>query len=346
MKGKVSIIIPLFNRADLIKETLQSLLDQTYINWEAVVVDDGSIDDSIGSVNKFAQIDSRIQLHKRPDTEQKGAPSCRNIGIKASTGEYIIFLDSDDLLAPSCLERRVAEMKKNPNVDFAVFPQLIFNTSPFDKGMLINVFNEKNDLDRFICLYREPDIPWITAAPIWRKKALIDKNHYWDISMPGYQDIEFHLNALLKGFKHIKIQTQPDSFWRIHDHGNIGQSIWKPSRIISYSEFWIRIYQDLKRLHLLTKSRRDSIKRNFSQLVLFFIHRKEFRKADFLIQKIRKEGIIDSTYYAQAKSYLIASRSIPGNNLIKRGCLKTLRILFASNFFQTMPGDFLKHKYQ
>src|SRR5690554_6608802 len=94
----VSIIIPTFNRAHLIGETLDSVLAQTYQNWECIVVDDGSTDGTDDLMGDYLAKDGRFKYHKRPDSKPKGANACRNIGLDKAVGEYIIFFDSDDLM--------------------------------------------------------------------------------------------------------------------------------------------------------------------------------------------------------------------------------------------------------
>ena len=105
IKELVSIIIPSFNSETYISETIDSILNQTYPYWEAIVVDDGSSDETCSIVKRYSQNDKRIQLFLRVSTA-KGASVCRNIGIEKAIGKYIIFLDSDDLLAPFCLKER------------------------------------------------------------------------------------------------------------------------------------------------------------------------------------------------------------------------------------------------
>ena len=82
----VSIIIPNYNRADLIVETLNSIIAQTYTNWECIVVDDGSTDDSIKVIDEYSKLDPRIYLYIRPNHKRKGANSCRNYGLEMSRG--------------------------------------------------------------------------------------------------------------------------------------------------------------------------------------------------------------------------------------------------------------------
>ncbi|MCM2302197.1 MAG: glycosyltransferase, partial [Flavobacteriaceae bacterium] len=89
----VSIIIPTFNRAHLIGETLDSILAQTYTNWECIVVDDGSSDNTHIVVGQYVAKDSRIKYVHRPEHMLKGPSSCRNYGFELSKGEYINWFD-------------------------------------------------------------------------------------------------------------------------------------------------------------------------------------------------------------------------------------------------------------
>lgn len=206
---KVSIVIPLFNRARLIKDTLQSLYQQTYADWEVVIVDDGSTDDSYAVVLEEARSDERIKLFKREQTP-KGAPTCRNIGIENATGTFIIFLDSDDLLAPYCLEERVEAFSKNQDYDFLVFQGAFFEHKMGDTNIRWNRFTNEIDLNRFL----RGDVVWQTSAPIWKKTSLVSKKiYFYEYALSG-QDWEFHLNALVKELKYKKINNLPDYFVR------------------------------------------------------------------------------------------------------------------------------------
>lgn len=107
MQPLISIIIPTFNRASLISDTLNSVLDQTYPNWECIIVDDNSNDNTEEIVNNYLSIDSRFKFYKRPLELLKGANSCRNYGYSKSTGDYIKWFDSDDLLHSDCLKNQI-----------------------------------------------------------------------------------------------------------------------------------------------------------------------------------------------------------------------------------------------
>ena len=106
---KVSVIIPTYNRADLVGHAIQSVLDQTYADWETIVVDDGSTDNTRNVVSAFT--DHRIRYIYQDNAKLPGA---RNAGIRAGTGEYVAFLDSDDRFLPDKLERQVAALERHP----------------------------------------------------------------------------------------------------------------------------------------------------------------------------------------------------------------------------------------
>ena len=121
----ITIITPLFNRESLIKESIQSVIHQSNSNWELIVIDDGSTDQSCKIVEEFIKNDSRIRLIKR-NRDPKGANTCRNIGIQESSGDYLLFLDSDDVLAPWAIENRWAAIEQKKEYDYYFFPAAYF----------------------------------------------------------------------------------------------------------------------------------------------------------------------------------------------------------------------------
>lgn len=112
MDTKVSIIIPTFNYGDFLPETIKSLQDQTHQNWEAIFVDDGSTDNTEQSIAPFLLKDERLRYIKQ---ENQGVSVARNRGLKEATGEFIQFLDADDLLSPSKLKSQLQYHQENPD---------------------------------------------------------------------------------------------------------------------------------------------------------------------------------------------------------------------------------------
>ena len=108
---KASIITPSHNSSQFISETIQSVLNQSISDWEMIIVDDCSTDNSIEVIQSFVEQDSRIKLIQL--SENSGAAVARNAAIEAAQGRYIAFLDSDDLWLPDKLEKQLAFMQAN-----------------------------------------------------------------------------------------------------------------------------------------------------------------------------------------------------------------------------------------
>jgi glycosyltransferase involved in cell wall biosynthesis len=133
----VSIIIPTYNRAHLISETLNSILAQTYVNWECIIVDDGSTDDTAGVLINYIERDYRFKYFKGADDTIEGASSCRNIGFELSQGEYIQYLDSDDIISANKLEVQLEVLLGESETTCAICKWGIF-----DKDVAENIVKE------------------------------------------------------------------------------------------------------------------------------------------------------------------------------------------------------------
>lgn len=202
----VTVIIPVYNSERFLSETLESLLKQSYGHWEALLVDDGSDDNSLNIASSFEKQDSRFHIIKR-SREPKGPSVCRNIGIDVSKGDYIIFLDSDDLLHPDCLKGRVGFMESHPDLDFALFQGEAFGRKQF-------LLSEKRDnyLDAFLSF----DFPWVVTSPLWRGSFLRDGERF-DESLRNLEDPELHIRILKNepNFQDL-FEDEPDFFYRQH----------------------------------------------------------------------------------------------------------------------------------
>jgi teichuronic acid biosynthesis glycosyltransferase TuaG len=105
---KISIVTPLYNSEKFIHETIRSVVNQTFQNWELLIVDDCSTDSSVKVVSGFLEKDSRIKLFK--NERNCGAAVCRNIGLSNASGRFIAFIDSDDTWLPKKLEKQLCFM--------------------------------------------------------------------------------------------------------------------------------------------------------------------------------------------------------------------------------------------
>lgn len=111
MSELVSIIVPTYNTEKFIELTIQSVQSQTYKNWEMILVDDASTDETVKIISEFAKADNRIKLFQLPNNSGNGF--ARNVALSKATGKYIAYLDADDLWFPMKLEKQIQFLKAN-----------------------------------------------------------------------------------------------------------------------------------------------------------------------------------------------------------------------------------------
>ncbi|EHG1331564.1 glycosyltransferase family 2 protein [Vibrio vulnificus] len=190
MTPRFSIIIPLYNKKGLISKTIESVLSQTYLNFEIIVVDDGSTDGSIESISGLS--DERLKLFRK---ENGGVSSARNYGIKKAEGQYVAFLDADDEYEISFLENINLAIEQFPDADaictgfFKVKGRekiRSFNPDRYAKSpFLIKDFYSLWAIDSFFC-----------ASSIVVRKEYFQYHHKWfpeGESLGEDQEVWFHL---------------------------------------------------------------------------------------------------------------------------------------------------------
>jgi glycosyltransferase involved in cell wall biosynthesis len=126
------VIVPTYNYGCFIGETLECLRAQTYVNWECIVVDDGSTDDTAERVSRFMAQDARFKFLRQENARQAAA---KNNGLQNSAGEYIQFLDADDLIEPQKFEQQVEYLEAHPEVDIVYGSMRYFKTEVPDERL-------------------------------------------------------------------------------------------------------------------------------------------------------------------------------------------------------------------
>ena len=183
----VSVVIPTYNRADFVEQAIQSVLDQTYSNFEVLVIDDGSTDNSAELIQKMAETDKRIRFYQLK--QNSGVSIARNKGLSLARGKYIAFLDSDDTAYPYWLETGVRFMEKNP--------QAVVGFTNIKYYQLIN--NQKKFFSARIPLY---EISWRSVAHIGSFVRAGFINRHQIQFNPHYisaEDWDFYMQIMRKG---------------------------------------------------------------------------------------------------------------------------------------------------
>lgn len=223
---KVSIITATFNRAHLLPETYQSILDQTHDNWEWLVIDDGSSDRTKELMDFYTHSDTRIKYFARPDSYKKGLPGCRNYGLDMATGEFIAFVDDDDLLHSQHLEICQSTLSDS-KADFIFFQLRSFSNSHDLKTQTIHSkcpFQESIDASLVFQIVNNT-LPLASCSLVWKRSAIGSDRFVEELQYA--EEWEFYTRLVLKGRVGVKI-AKVLYFNRKHTHSNTGE-FWSGS---------------------------------------------------------------------------------------------------------------------
>ena len=216
---KVSVIIPCYNYGHYLTEAVYSVLHQTYQNFEIIIVNDGSTDNSQEIAEKIIARNNNYSI-SLISTENSGKPAIsRNRGISAARGEYILCLDADDLIMPTMLEMCVDYLDVYESISIVYTDQIKFNESG---SSLI----EQPEYE-FGRLLREN---FLNYCALFRKKAWIDVGGYADDV--GYEDWDFWISCAEKGYigKHL---PQPLFAYRFHGAGQYSKDVNRHNKILA-----------------------------------------------------------------------------------------------------------------
>ena len=181
MDNKISIIVPCFNQGAYLNECVDSILKQTFTNWECIIVDDGSTDNSFQIANELSQVNQRIRVISQSN---KGLCSARNVGIVSASSEFILPLDADDKISPNYLERCLYHFNNNP------ITKVVYGNA--------NKFGSENvywDLPKYS--YKDLLFGNMIYCTAMFKKVDWENAGGYDLNMTyGYEDWEFWINIL------------------------------------------------------------------------------------------------------------------------------------------------------
>lgn len=268
----VSIIIPTYNRAHLIGETLDSVLAQTYTNWECIIVDDGSTDHTDEVVGAYVQKDSRFKYYHRPEEHLPGGNGARNYGFKMSQGEYVNWLDSDDLFAEDKIEKQVLALKEsNDSVSTCKWGR--FNTKEKYKLKNLDIFKDFKTAYDIFSIYGHsgffPSMVFLSDRNIFNESGL------WDENLIINQDGEFFCRVILEA-KSIFFAKDTYALYRQNTNGNTS-SYSSKEKAESSIKSW-----KLTERHLVDKKVNGD---NYISHAKFFIYQKIKRNYPELIGK-------------------------------------------------------------
>ena len=215
---QVTVIIPSYNYGRFLGQTLESVLAQTYQNWECFVVDDGSTDNTREVVESYAGRDSRIRyIYQR----NQRAGTARNNGLRNSSGVYLQFLDADDMIQETKLERQVAYLEQHPEVDIAYGGVRYFRSQEPQPNLSQSLGEEATWMPRISGSGREVllaliRLPIVIHSPLVRKGDG-DSVIYFDEGLKACEDWLYWVTSALRGKRfHYEEIEGTLAFYRAH----------------------------------------------------------------------------------------------------------------------------------
>jgi len=216
----VSVITPVYNRQDYLTEMIESVISQSYTNWELLLIDDGSADNSWKIMQSYAAFDNRIKVLKRPSNRLKGGNAARNFGFENCLGIYVNWFDSDDKMHPNFIERKTKSFTVNSELDIVFSKTIKTNFNEiivYDKRLKPS----ENLLEEYIL----KKISWYLPDGLF-SKSYLDNKLLFDENLLAGQDRDFYIRLLCVEKPRIEILEFYGTFYRIHT-ASISQKIYR-----------------------------------------------------------------------------------------------------------------------
>ncbi|WP_158797046.1 glycosyltransferase family 2 protein [Pedobacter sp. L105] len=243
---QISIVIPVFNGRKFLQDTVRSVVEQLFEDFELLIVNDGSTDDTEEIALSLSEIDHRIFYYKRANA---GVSASRNFGLEKARGEFVVFLDADDLLKPDFLQSRVTYLLANPQVGVCgSFVQLIDEHSQLKQEAAVMHAPGEHMLEEI--LYYTPNITTVPSNLMHRRALLADHLITFDTRLNSSADkmILCRLSAVTTAHC-LPLVTL---FYRVHSHSMYHDPQYRRMNFKD-SELFIRI---LIREHIIPKNNR------------------------------------------------------------------------------------------
>ncbi|MEO0769314.1 MAG: glycosyltransferase, partial [Cyanobacteria bacterium J06649_4] len=226
---EITAVIPAYNAAAFLSATIQSVVDQSYTNWELLVIDDGSTDETPDIVRRFSAQDSRIKLISKANG---GVSSARNLGAKEASAELVAFLDADDRWLKDKLKVHVAYMRSHPEVGISFARVELIDANGISTNKLTNnIVNQLSPQDFF---YTNPTV---TTSNMVIRKSLFAAFDGFDAAMQYNEDVDLLLRIALSGHKYsISAIDEVLVQYRLHTSG-------LSSTLLKMEEGWIKLME-------------------------------------------------------------------------------------------------------
>ncbi len=233
----VSVIMLTYNRANLVPNAIESILNQTHQNLELIIINDASTDNTLDIINKYASTDPRIKIITNPSN--KGIVYNRNLGLKEAKGKYITWQDDDDISEKNKLEEQVTFMENNPSITI-----LGTQLSLLGSQRMVYLWPTQTDYKKAEISFLIGRLPIILPTTMWRSSFIKKHNITFDTNLPLVEDFAIYDKVLsLKG----KIMTLDKTLYQYRFHYSNPKEYYKKISEINktvYKNRWNKFYPD------------------------------------------------------------------------------------------------------
>jgi len=213
MNSLISVIVPIYNAEKYLSQCIESILSQTYKNLEIILINDGSLDNSLNICNYYKSLDDRIIVIDKPN---EGVSATRNLGIKLAKGDYIGFVDSDDYIEKNMYEVLLTQIKNDKTEVCAMVPYTI---NDYDKSIYKNNIIYGHEVLKHLLLLRFPTSLW---AYLYSKDVI--KNHFLNEQIHFFEDFEINYR-ILSSVSKVSLCKQKLYNYRINENSINSQKI-------------------------------------------------------------------------------------------------------------------------
>ncbi len=218
---RITVIIPIYNAESILRRCLDSILAQTFTDFECLLIDDGSKDRSGEICDEYARKDSRVKVFHK---ENGGVSSARNVGLDNARGEWVTFVDSDDWTGERLLSNLISHTNNNPNVELVIsFSEYIFNNGHREENYNARMVDKAN----FQILFSEYDMSWHTGpwAKLYCKQVIDSKNLRFSENMNIGEDAVFFYSYLSQ-IDGLYVSSDTDYKYNVDTEGSLTKRVF------------------------------------------------------------------------------------------------------------------------
>lgn len=293
----VSIIIPVYNQEKYLAETLRSVIHQTYSNWECILVNDGSTDNSATIINKLLTQDNRFHFI---NSENKGVSNARNLALKQIKGDYILFLDGDDLIHPDKLQQAISNFETKTDLS------IVFNTTNYFQDTIENTLYPM-EIDADLLNFSDMLLYWNEKIIIPIHSAIIKKSLFegieFNTDLTAQEDWLVWLRLFQKNPK-VLVLDSVLSYYRKHNTSRTQSFSLEEDHFKALKIFEKYIDAESYKMLLLHQVKRYYVRANDNSAKLYEIRQsKTFRAAVFIKKMLSKFKLLGVIKLLSAKFF-------------------------------------------